>query len=106
MRLHLVMFEGATKRREAIEEVRAAARLGARHFPPGALTAMVDPTDTFVGELNTAFAAGTAERARKRFLAWFKANFTRLSDACANAGVRDGRKWLRQRHTEEGGKVS
>jgi len=49
-------------RHAAIEEAEAAGRLGSAHVPPGALTAIPDPSDTFIGKLVDAHARGLATR--------------------------------------------
>lgn len=61
-----LFFEGTRLRREAIEDARAAGRLGCNNIPAGALTAVPDPSDTFVGELLGAFEEGQAERAQRK----------------------------------------
>lgn len=49
------------RRKKAIEEARAAGKLGSTHVPPGALTAVMDPSDTFIGSLVDAHSIGLAE---------------------------------------------
>jgi hypothetical protein len=46
----------------AIAETFAAGRMGAIHIPPGALTALLDPSDTFVGKLVESLAEGQRQR--------------------------------------------
>jgi hypothetical protein len=94
------------RRQQILDESRAAGRMGSREVPLAALLAVPNPSDTFIGSLYQAHATGKAQRTQDEYREWLTANFARLSDACADAGVDDGGKWLRQQYTIETGKTT
>lgn len=62
MRFPDVIFSGVERRREAIEEARAAGKQGATRVPDTVLFAHGDPSDSMIVELVQGWAEGAAER--------------------------------------------
>lgn len=103
-----VMFDGIAKRQEAIEEARAAGRMGAQYVPPGALTAVPDPSDTFIGKLEQARLDGAAQReapktSQPTYSQWLATHFDRLERECMESPAEDKSRWLQQQFRIETG---
>lgn len=58
-----VIFSGVERRKEALDEARAAGRMGATRLPL-ALASDPDLSDTFVGKLHEALQEGCEQRAK------------------------------------------
>ena len=101
----MALLAGISKatREAVIKDAHLAGLLGATRLPASVLMATGDPSDSMILERLDALEAGRAQRPRDKYLNWITANFTRLSNACAAAGVEDGPAWLRQQHTLETG---
>jgi hypothetical protein len=59
---HFIPQMSPARHQQILDEVRAAARLGAHSIPSAALTAVPDPSDTFIGKLLIAFDQGKSQR--------------------------------------------
>jgi hypothetical protein len=101
----MALLTGISKDRRdaAIEDARIAGRLGATRLPASVLMATGDPTDSMILERLDALEAGRAERPRDRYLNWLRTNFVKLSNACADVGIRNGLEWLHQQYQRETG---
>ena len=98
------VFKSINQRHAAIDEARAAGRLGSTRVP---LSLVADPSlsDTCIRRLPGAVEVGREQRtANDEYLLWLTINAERLSLEVSESGATDGCAWLRQQYTIETGK--
>lgn len=99
-----VIFTGVSRRREAIDEARAAGRLGSKRVPL-ALVADESLSDTCIRRLPAAVELGREQRTGSDdYGRWLVDNAERLSQQVMEAGIQDCGPWFRQQYTIETGK--
>lgn len=93
------------RRQHILDDCELAGRISDLPHLPDSIHALGDElSDTLLLKALDAHAAGVAQRTYDEYLDWITAHFAELSDECADAGVEDGPKWLRQTYTIRTGK--